>query len=256
MTNKSTKRRNAVVAAIAGAALLLGGSTYALWSANAGMEGGKIISGDLNITAGPSNAWDISTNLSGELRTDEDQAVATKDGIELDGLQGHAIDSLEDWPMVPGDTVALTFPYTIVLDGDNMVAQLAIGVDSDADLGDLTATIEETDDPYITMTYEVFDKDGASLGITGTIDASTTSTPVSYFQAPNITPGTEDGDIPVVTGGSEDYVLVVYVNFNKDTPKREMAGAQTLVDISNKLTATLTQVRCTGDVDSNFPTCS
>ena len=282
MTNKSTKRRNAVIAAVAGAALLLGGSTYALWSATANMDGGTIQSGNLAITAGKSNAWDVSQD-----RTDQDsawvQTVGTADVpsqfIDFMSKTAHAIDSLQDWTMVPGDTVALAFPYKITLDGDNLVAQLGFSV-GDAVKNALTEPIPNKNVPYLSMSYSVVkpatgapsdassvrahEVAGGTITLEDLANAGTKplSVNVSYFQAPNQESGTLEGgndiDIPVVKAGGDVYVLVVYVTFSDQTPGQDKTSAKlagtSLLSLENSLTATLNQVRC-GTPDSNFTEC-
>ena len=285
MTNKSTKRRNAVISAIAGAALLVGGSTYALWSANDTIRGGTITGGNLAIAVGDMQAWDVS-----EDRIDIDtNGVTAADGeTVLQGLRGHAIKNLQPqnvgdpyWKMVPGDTVAMAFPYTITLEGDNLVAGLEIQ-------GDLSEVIKATEQigggqsggeaiiiggrSVISLRYQIFDKNGAPLTeapqSVGDIKDGFT---VSYFQDSGI--GQDDGKpegqmpnnpkIPVVgTDGTATITFVLFVDFSSDAvgakgPDMEKGQdmGQSLVVLGETLTATLQQVRCIpeeADVASNF----
>lgn len=92
-----------VIAGIAGIALLTGGSTFALWSADAPLAGGTITNGDLDVAAIGTLAWrDVSAD-----RTPQDITLA-------------------DWRMVPGDTLQGTQGLDVVLVGDNLVADLAL----------------------------------------------------------------------------------------------------------------------------------
>ena len=272
MTNKSTKRRNAVIAAVAGAALLVGGSTYALWQQSANMVGGTIQAGDLSIKAGTSTFWDVSEDRSDQT-LDAITTPANENGVDgtavtLDGLTAHAIPSLEDWTMVPGDTVALAFPYKITLDGDNMVAQLGLsvndamrqalskGYDVEVD-GEEGETVETV--PYLTMRYELIkpaDANGAQTLLTSDdiTAASPETLPLSYFQAPNQLDGSPEpgSNITMIEDGSAVYVLVLYVTFDYDTPNTDQTATDlasqnltnTLLDLTDNLTATLQQVRC------------
>jgi predicted ribosomally synthesized peptide with SipW-like signal peptide len=49
----------------------------------------------------------------------------------FDGVLGHTIDSLDTWRAVPGDTVALVYPYAVALEGDNLVADLKLTTTGD-----------------------------------------------------------------------------------------------------------------------------
>jgi len=243
MNKKSTRRRNAVIAAIAGAALLVGGSTYALWSASATLTGGTITAGDLNITAGTYNAWDVSAD-----RTDSSDAVIPQGtSTALDGLTGHTI-TLKDWKMVPGDEVAMVFPYTITLEGDNLVASLEFSSE------DLTDLINED---WVSLDYQLFDVDGVAVTSRESI---ATVLPVVYFQGKNAAEGDVEPnttDIPIVDGTAQ-YTFVLYVTFADLNTPDEPGGSsvrygatQSLLELGDNLKATLTQVRCD---DPNVPT--
>jgi len=283
MTNKSTRRRNAVISAVAGAALLVGGSTYALWSANDTIKGGTITGGDLAIAVGDMQAWDVS-----EDRTDNNTGgVTAADGTTvLQGLKGHAIKDLEPeregapyWKMVPGDTVAMTFPYVVTLEGDNLVA----GLEIKGDLSDVIKATEKipTKDPdggdavvlksVISLRYQIFDQDGVALTETpqpvGNIKEGFT---VSYFQDSGVGQdhGKPEGQIennpkiPVVgANGTAIITFVLFVDFSSDAkgakgPDMEKGQdmGQNLITLGETLTATLQQVRCIpeADVANNF----
>src|SRR5699024_7667658 len=103
------KKLTGVVAGAAGAALLLSGATYALWTDNATVEGGTITAGNLDVAVLPpadqQSTWhDVSAD-----RTDSP----------------HAID-LSTFRIVPGDTITGTFGIDVGLEGDNMLANLAL----------------------------------------------------------------------------------------------------------------------------------
>jgi predicted ribosomally synthesized peptide with SipW-like signal peptide len=101
MKNKT----KALIAGAAGIALLGGGSTFALWNASTGVNGGTITNGDLNVQAINTLSW---KDVSGD-RVDK----------------GHAI-NLTNWKMVPGDTIEGTQDIDVALLGDNLSATLSL----------------------------------------------------------------------------------------------------------------------------------
>ena len=113
------KKTTGVVAGIAGAALLMGGTTFALWSDSDTVDGAQISSGNLDVAVigDPGSQWsweDISAD-----RTDN----------------SHEID-LADFRIIPGDTIQGTVALDVALEGENMVA--ALGAELGAADGDLT----------------------------------------------------------------------------------------------------------------------
>jgi len=127
--NNKTK---GVIAGIAGIALLGGGTTFALWSADADVNGGTITNGDLDVTAGALTWQDVSS----------DRAPG----------HPHAID-LATWRMVPGDEARGTVQLDVVLVGDNLVANLGVNTTGVTDLPD-----------GVSVKYEVLDSTNASVG--------------------------------------------------------------------------------------------
>jgi len=283
------KRVTAILAVAAGAALLVGGSTYALWSATAGMDGGTITSGDLNLVAGDVvSSYDVSFDRS-------DYTVGTVSVVGTGGtevpltfnvgeaadvvplnagedevtLTGHPIDNLNDWKIVPGDTVAVLFPYTVTLKGDNLVAQLTLDT---TNLGLIN--------PGMSYYYAIFDADGHQIGTTNKITSDITDYPVALFQAngDGQTYGINDQYTDPVTGNVVDVpivdqyniaentavvTLVVFGYFDEDTSNRDYVtgtadasltcdhadpGTDTqCIDSLEDLSATLTQVRAGTD---------
>jgi alternate signal-mediated exported protein len=121
------RRLRGIIAGLVGAAMALGGATFALWSDQAKLAGGTIQAGNLDITPleGSGMLYDISAD-----RTDTgpiDPALAAL------GLTGHAIDTDQDFNIVPGDTIAAVHNFQVTLSGDNLVAALS------ADLGSLVS---------------------------------------------------------------------------------------------------------------------
>lgn len=116
------KKTTGVVAGIAGAALLMGGTTFALWSDSDTVDGAQISSGNLDVAVigDPGSQWsweDISAD-----RTDN----------------SHEID-LADFRIIPGDTIQGTVALDVALEGENMVAAL------DAELGAASGNLTNLD---------------------------------------------------------------------------------------------------------------
>ncbi|MDR2897073.1 MAG: SipW-dependent-type signal peptide-containing protein [Propionibacteriaceae bacterium] len=277
MTEKASMRRNAIIATVAGVALLASGGTYALWTATANIDGGTITTGNLNLTAGTSNVWDVSADRSdvGNVTTAAQAAGADTPAFTATtltaftgepALQGHLIDNLADsvastdWKMVPGDTVALVYPFEVELAGDNLVASLSFPMGT-ALMGTTTPALNAATD--ITYAYQMFDGTGKALSVRKDVkDASAASFVASYFQA---TPfgqdaGTADGDIPIIgtesaAGNTAQMTLALYVTFDKDVT--EKVDQDTVLAMADNLQATLSQVRC-GDAETlgNFAACA
>jgi len=105
--NNKTK---GVIAGIAGIALLGGGTTFALWSDSAGVNGGTITNGNLEVAAIGTLSW-VDTS------PDRDDA-------------GHVITDIDTWRMVPGDIITGTQGIGVALEGDNLVAALTVETDA------------------------------------------------------------------------------------------------------------------------------
>jgi alternate signal-mediated exported protein len=113
------RRRKALIAAICGGALLLGGSTFALWTTSEKIGNQSISAGDfaLEVDKTAVAAWDISGDRTG----------GTEIEVAWGTVIGHAVtkDELKGFGLVPGDTVLVKYPVTVTLSGDNLVAKLA-----------------------------------------------------------------------------------------------------------------------------------
>lgn len=126
-TNKGTmsKATKGVVAGALGFGLLAGGTTFALWSDDATMDGGTINAGTLDVSTGGDRTWhDVS-----------DGAAPTADNV---------IDPA-NFLIVPGDTIQLTDQLTIETKGDNIKAKLSVVSDGlTGALADAGATADYT----------------------------------------------------------------------------------------------------------------
>jgi alternate signal-mediated exported protein len=115
---RKQRRFTGIIAGVAGIALLLGGTSFALWSQSGSMSTGNITSGNLALNVGTNQWYDISPDRN-------DEATPT-----LAGVNGHTITTIGDYRIVPKDVLLDQDPVSIALQGDNMVAQLSIGLSS------------------------------------------------------------------------------------------------------------------------------
>ncbi|MCL2779900.1 MAG: alternate-type signal peptide domain-containing protein [Actinomycetia bacterium] len=247
VTEEKKRRRGLIWIAGATAALMLGGGTFALWSANDSFNGGSITAGDLNITKVENTTyWDVSTD-----RKDADQTVPG-----TNGKTGHAIDSIATWRIVPGDKVAAVFSTSVTLEGDNMVGKLSVkGFDAMTD-----------GNASLTWSYQIFHEAEAV--------AAETALPADgnllYLSAPGTgqDSGLEDADgttVRAMTDKTENLTIVIYGTFaatagndgktDKDAngvyshQSTDATGTRqdaTKADILAKLLVQLDQVRDTG----------
>ncbi|MDR0958755.1 MAG: alternate-type signal peptide domain-containing protein [Propionibacteriaceae bacterium] len=229
---RSRTRRQAIIAAACGAALLVGGSTYALWSATDTVDFGTVTAGDLNLAqVGTVSYYDVSPDR------------ADTSAIEAAGGQlGHTIDSLTDYRIVPGDTLAGVAQYGVTLEGDNLVANLTVEPAAAA-TNSFTGT-------NLTLEMQVFDAEGTEL--TDRVAAATGV--LLQATGDGQTDGTNDqvasADVPVVevpAAETANINVVVYVSF-ADVNERVDADAAA---VFNGMVVTLEQVR---EGTSNFTT--
>lgn len=257
VTEEKKRRRGAVWVAAGASALLLGGSTFALWSASDTFSGGTITAGDLNIAQlEDTSFWDVSND-----RADATEVVGSTDGSQ----KGHKIDDINTWRLAPGDKVAASFETTVTLEGDNLVAR--VGLDG---LDQLESSISG-----LTYSYEVYY--GDKLLVNETALPTGADAPLLYLAAPtagqdagkdDATNGTLGSTTEAVDGvaaqkavfgmpsTTADLNIVVYASFFEDpegkfqysddavtvTDRTDVTLSDTIAD----LTLNLTQVRDTG----------
>lgn len=257
VTEQNKRRKGFMWIAAGTAALLIGGSTFALWSASDTFSGGDITAGDLNLVqSADTSFWDVSND-----RLDATETVGATDGSQ----PGHEIVDVTEWRIAPGDKLAASFEATATLDGDNLVAR--VGIDG------LDALQENISG--INYSYEIYY--GDELLVTETALPKTADAPLLYLSAPATgqAAGQEDatngilGDTATAVGGaaaqsavfgmpatSVDLNVVIYASFYEDqngdfryqdtdvtvTDRTDV----TLVDTLGELTVSLNQVRDTG----------
>lgn len=259
VVTENKKRRGGVLWVAAGAtALLVGGSTFALWSATDTFTGGTITAGDLNLVQlEDTSFWDVSND-----RVDATATVGATDGSQL----GHAIADVATWRIAPGDKLAASFEATATLAGDNLVAR--VGIDG---LETLASTITG-----MNYSYEVYY--GDTLLVSETALPTTADAPLLYLSAPATgqNSGLEDASNGIlgstataVTGiaaqtavfgmpsTTADLNVVIYASFYDDANadfRYQATDATvadrvdvTLADTLGELTVSLSQVRDAGE---------
>ena len=289
MNQASAKRRNALLAGAAGVALLIGGSTYALWSATGSLTGGSITAGDLKLdTSVAPAAYDVSADRSDT--TIADVTVGTSPAIPLlfgagqvaaynsgltdaalgnygikartdtvdttkQFLQGHSVDTTT-WLIVPGDTAAMVTPMTVTLKGDNLVATL------DLDVTSLAPGTTGLNNSEMTYSAALFDAAGKQIGSMQAIPAVTqtltpTIVPIALLQAIGTgqTAGVDDqygltgSPITVPVVDGTATLTLVVFAHFTDTGAGQLESNATKVDNLTGLKVNLTQVR---DLTDNF----
>jgi len=243
-TIRSQKRRKAIIAGAAGVALLLGGSTYALWTDSANLAGGQITAGDLSISAGDFAAYDISS--------DRIDSVTGPEIVAGTGIKGHTItltaDGAEvadsDWRIVPGDQAALVYPYTITLVGDNLLANLKLNV------GELLAGNANAD---MTFDYAIYESATGDAIIGKSALPASDATPLATFASrdADVGGGVADSDVDAVVGSDDtlDVTVVLFATFAQSgyvDVDEATSYVKALTDLSGNMIATLDQVRSVG----------
>lgn len=240
MKEKSTRRRNSILAVIAGASLLAGGSTFALWQATSKVIGGSINTGDLNLEAkGAAAIYDVTAPYTdnqlpvgsnglnaGNLAQDiPNLAVTSSDeNGKIAGVD--ATDSL----IVPRGVFAIASEQTMTLKGRHLVAKLTASLASDVKLPD-----------YISLKFVVFN--GADALTTSTIDLGTGETTLGFFRSTDAAASDVPGGAPSTVVNDTtgmDLTIVSFVVFDEQTPER--LSHDELVELTNKLGFTLQQV--------------
>lgn len=131
---KAGKTGKAFIASAVGVCLLLGGSTYALWSANATVNSeATITAGDLRVSSASSNNWfDVSKPAS---------------PVEL-------LD-LSEFYMVPGDKLQLDQDMNLIIVGDNISGKLTVELPNSTESASLLAQAK--------FTVKIFNPDGEEI---------------------------------------------------------------------------------------------
>ena len=193
-TTPTTRNRRitGVIAIGAGAALLLGGSTFALWSANANVAGGTVTAGNLEVSVADGSWNDVSAEHTTPV----------------------AIPALADFRIIPGDVLEGTFPVDVAALGDNFAADLTVGFTSPS--GALLADLEG-----VTVTYAILDADGNVVGAGDTVSVLSEDS-VVVDPAAIVVDNLLDGSAPELTA-------VVTATFDADTPDQVRTATEALL---------------------------
>ena len=196
-----------IIAGVAGIALLTGGSTFALWSAQDSVAGGTIVNGDLNVVA--------------------DAALSWTDASAPRGDAGHTID-LATWRMVPGDVAKGTQTVDVTLVGDNLAARLDLASVAPSALNGLV------------LGYEVF----AEGDTTTPVASGAYGAPATLRFAANATSQESTAPSTIVVGadGTTTLTVVVTATFT-DTGAGQARNDVTASTALGNLGVSLTQVR-------------
>jgi alternate signal-mediated exported protein len=254
--SKNTKVKGLLVG-LAGAALLLGGSTYALWSSEGTVTGSAAITaGDLVLSAAPATGiYDTSTDrLDSKTDTDTAKDLSTLAGCLPSGTYtGHA--TPDGWNMVPGDSVVQVYPFKAALKGDNLVAKMT------ADFG--TVSTSSTFATAVEGYLKVY-VNGTEISSTDIQDIKTKGNGevVGFFQAPSQS-GKDDGTLPKLPATATDYNMCValVMTWDKDSTGKaanpntgKVTGTTDvnadIVKLTNGLKISLVQSRNAAEVDA------
>jgi alternate signal-mediated exported protein len=198
-----TRRVQGILAVGAGALLLVGGSSFALWTVQSNVAGGTITAGNLD--------------------------VVVADGTWQDASSEHAapvdIADLADFRIVPGDVLEGTFPVDVAALGDNLVGDLTVAFASPS--GALLSDIEG-----VTLDYTLIDGAGNPVGLGDTVtivSADSTAAVTGAVRVDNVADGT-----------APELRAVVTATFDVATPDQVRAATEALL---GDLTASVTQKR-------------
>lgn len=199
----SSSRTKGAIALATGAVLLLGGSTFALWTAQSQVAGGTITSGNVDVLVSE-GTW---------------QDVSPEHAAPID------IADLADFTMVPGDALRGTFAVDVAGLGDNFLAELAVGFAGAS--GELLADLHG-----VSLTYAIADSEGNLVGSGSTVDVISADSSVTA-------PGAIVVD-NVATGANPELTATITATFDEATPEQIRVATEALL---GDLTATLSQKR-------------
>lgn len=234
-------------AGVAAAALLMGGTTFALWSDADTVNGGVVTAGNLDVAILDTAWFDVSAD-----RVDRDTSTV------YSGLLAHSIADISTWRMVPGDTIQYEAGLDVALEGDNLAAELSVdGIDNLVTTFDEVADqvdyngdglIDNTAVELVNVSYTVYDE--SNTPIAGLADIQWDAATDVYLQADSVgqASGLEGANVVVVSedvlDGLGEMGVVVTVEFAASTPNQVLTQAN-LADLQ-LLEVSLDQVRIAG----------
>lgn len=183
-----------IAAGTAIAAVLVSGSTTALWSQDINLDSATITSGNLAVASLATMAW-----------TDESADGATPGS--------HAINPATD-KIVPGDVWKGSQELDVALEGDNMQATFTF---SNSVTGALLSTSGDCSadgaGEGICIKYSVFDESGTAVITDQAVNATAANAVVNLLPS----------DVTADLDGTADYRVDLTVTFDPDTPDRNLA---------------------------------
>lgn len=190
-TRTRTRRTQGLIAVGAGALLLVGGSSFALWTVDSQVAGGTITAGNLDVLVA-AGAWqDVSPELAAP--------------VDID---------IADFRLVPGDTLEGTFPVDVAALGDNFVGDLTVGFASPS--GALLADLEG-----VKLGYTLLDAAGNPVGAGDTVTVVSTDSTAVVAGAVTVD--------NVADGASPELRAVVTATFDADTPDQVRVATDALL---------------------------
>ena len=233
--DRRSRRRLGILAGVAGGLLLLGGTTYALWTDSALQAGGTISNGNLDVEPlGTTTYWDTSADRS------DTTAAATP----VTKVKAHAITNIGTYQIVPGDTLEANYGFVVALSGDNMVASVNLALGG-------TGASAATGVTFTAQTW--FDNGGTWTAVGSPVAVVPGGTPVAIalgnFQAANQPAGALDGALPVITVATTpgaltpNVTVVVTAKFDAATTGRVSALSQSVL---GDATVSVVQTRTPG----------
>ena len=192
ITTTRTRRTQGIIAIGAGALLLVGGTSMALWTASSTVAGGNITAGNLDVKVA-AGAW---------------QDVSPEHAAPVD------IADVADFRIVPGDVLEGTFPVDVAALGDNFAGDLTVAFTTPT--GALLSTVEG-----VSLDYTLLDSDGTPVGAGDTVSvlsADSTAVVTGAVTVDNVADGT-----------APELQAVVEVAFDAATPDQVRVATQALL---------------------------
>ncbi|MDR0594746.1 MAG: alternate-type signal peptide domain-containing protein [Bifidobacteriaceae bacterium] len=124
---RRSRRFKGLVAGAAGVALLLGGSTFALWQHSVSLPEEYVNHGELKVAVGAPVAYDL--NVAGNETTNSGESNVAR------------IDDLRAFRAVPGSTVEIDTSVVVTAVGDNMKYNVFVEFDDGIDDEDWDITV-------------------------------------------------------------------------------------------------------------------
>lgn len=213
---RRNRRRTGLLAGLAGGVLLVGGSTFALWSDSDTQTGGTITNGNLDVAKVGSVAYyDTSTD-----RTDANAEA----GNPVTRANGHGVADIAAYSIVPGDKLEANYPFAVALDGDNMVAKISASLPTGTAAQGVTFTAQA---------YYLNNGTWTAVGTPQALNASGTAADLGNFQADLQLNGLPDSPLPIITKKSVDtdanVTVVVRASFDAATANRVSTQATSVL---------------------------